>query len=255
MNMSRIVRSLVCVVVAFLWLEAAPSLAVTFTDTDFNNGDWTATKIVDTTPGNGASFTATQMTSGGNPSSFREVIHSYNSGAITVAHLNNAALYNPTTAGALSAVDFTYDIIRINPSTNAPLVGYAGLAFQNGSYYQAPADTLGTATWTSFSHAGLLPSNFTLVGGAGPAAPDLSATGSPIRFGYITFNAAPVGSGAITTDSGIDNWRVNTSSTSTPGTGGTPGGLSAVPEPSTWLLLSSGLTGLAAWRKIRRIGC
>jgi hypothetical protein len=77
--------------------------------------------------------------------------------------------------------------------------------FQGGSYYRASFDLTFDATWTSFAHAGLVATNFTLVSGAGPAAPDFSASGGAISAGFFTANTNSGGAASIVRTSGIDN--------------------------------------------------
>ncbi len=114
MNMNaRSTRSILCSL-AFGVSAAAlchPALAQTFTDDTFANSDWASTKIVDTTSGSAATFTAAQDTANGSPQPpSRRTKHTYLSGLIRVAHLNNNSFYDPVASGALGSLTYSYNL-------------------------------------------------------------------------------------------------------------------------------------------------
>lgn len=184
-----------------------------FSDGTFADADWDSVEIGDTACG---SFTAAQVTSGGNPDAFRRVTHSFCLGSLDVGHLRVAAVYDPPTQGAVSTVSFAFDARHLNASPEVA-VAYAGLLFQNGSYYIGPVDPVFGDGWTHFERSSLTAGDFSRVGpGPGPATPDFSSAGAPIRFGYFTANSSQGGpcdpadpcSVPQFRESGIDNWSV-----------------------------------------------
>jgi hypothetical protein len=213
-----------------------------FSDGTFNNADWNNTKILDTA-GN-ASFSAVQVASGGNPGSFQQTIHSLNEGLMGAGHLNSNFAYNPSVQGAITSVDFRYDLIEFSPLNGFEVI-YQPLLFQNGTYYVGSFDNLDQAVWTTFTHSGLTASGFGnsdggySLPGAGPASPNFSSTGGLIEFGFFSGNT-PVG-GPFTTSSGIDNLAITIHAV--PAT---------VPEPSYLFLLAITLAGLVASQRNRQ---
>jgi hypothetical protein len=215
----------------------AQAAGVTYQDSTFNNANWTATKALDTTAGNAATFSAGQVTTGGDPGAFREVTHNLDPGRIVVAHLLAGTTYNPSTQGAISAVSFSDDLIGLN---EGGVTGYTLLLFQNGSYYGTGAggvagdDAIGQGTWQHFSHVGLTALNFANYSplGTGGLFPDFSSTGAPIQIGYMSTNTESGGFGTTTT--GIDNFAVS---------------ITSVPEPCSAVLVIVACGTLCWWRK------
>ena len=231
---SRTTLALTLALVLLFGVARQPAKAATiFSDGTFNNADWTNTKILDTA-GN-ASFAAFQVASGGNPGSFQETNQSLNQGWIGAGHLNSAFLYNPSVQGAITSIDFRYDLIEFSPLNGIEVV-YQPLLFQNGTYYTTGGENLNQAVWTTFTHSGLPASSFTdtefgyTLPGSGPATPNFSSTGGPIEFGFFSGNT-PIG-GPFTTSSGIDNLVITLHTAS-----------ATVPEPSYVALLGISLTG------------
>jgi len=216
--------------------------ATVFFDGTFNNADWNETKIVDTA--NNGSFSAFQMASGGNPGSFRETNQSLNQGLLGVSHLRSTFAYNPSTQGAITSIDVSYDLQEFAPLGGFEVV-YGILAFQNNTYYIGPTENLNQSSWTSFSHHGLTEASFSDTFGAsgplgpGPATPDFAANGGAIEFGFFSGNT-PIG-GPFNTTSGIDNLSIT---------------INSIPEPASGGLISIGLGGLAILRwRLRESKC
>lgn len=220
---------------ALLVVTAAPAATVTFSDGTFAGGDWDATKIIDTTAGATATFNATQVAAGGNPGDFRQVTHIYDAGNIFVGHLALGATYDPSASGAIVSLDYSYDLIHINPPPNQA-VGYGIALYQTGSWYSsAPFDLIFPQVWTSFGLGSLTAANFALRAGAGPATPDFSGAGGLMTFGYLTANSNTGGAPGLTRVSGIDNWRVE---------------LTTVPIPAgAWLIATAFSTALLTLRR------
>ena len=149
---------------------------VTFTDSTFGDADWTGS-IVDQT-GLPASFVANQISSGGNPGPYRALSHVYGGpGSIITAHLQNAAVYNPSTQGAFTQLDASFDLLLLDGGVSG-VVGYGVTVFQNGSYYiHAFSEIAEFESWTSHTNTGLTSSNFVLIQGGGPAQPNFSSSG------------------------------------------------------------------------------
>ena len=223
-----------------LALLATPALAdVSFFDGTFNDADWTAAKFIDTTAGASATFTAAQVATGGNPGSYRNTDMNFTLGAIGVAHLSNSSTYDPTTQGAVSTIDFSYDLLVTNPHVPNAAVRYDILLVQGGVRYATTFfGDLITAPpgWTHFSHPSLTASDFIdyASGGFGTANPNFSAAGGLIEFGYVTRNSST--GATVTTHSGIDNWNL---------------AVHTVPEPSTAASLAFGAASLLALRRRR----
>jgi len=165
---------------------AAP---INFTDGIFNDTDWSSSIIFE----NGtqsASFTAYQVTAGGNPGEYRALNQHYGgNGNIITSHLFNGATYIPMNQGAVASLNFSFDTILFNGG-NSNGVAYGGLIFQNNSYYRAGYELVSSNNLNQWENhnLNLLASDFVLVSGTGPAIPDFSPTGSTIQFGYVGLN-------------------------------------------------------------------
>lgn len=228
-NRTRLVSLVVAASVA-LTAPVVGASTIQFLDGTFAEADWSAAKILDNTPAAGASFTASQSGSGGNPGEFRQVTHVYGLGSIIVGHLNDAATFDPTVSGGILSLAYSYDLERLQLDSSGA-VAYTPVIFQNNAWYGLPAYNSTTATsWTSFGQAGLTAASFILRVGSGPSAPDFSGTGAPMVFGYLTANTNTNAAVTATRSAGIDNWRVE---------------LTTVPLPASVWLLATGLAAVA----------
>ena len=107
------------------WPAAASNTTVTtFSDGTFNNGDWAATKIVDTTPDpSQSSMSAQQTATGGNPGPYLGVTQSASgTGTVTFGNIDQAAVYDPRTSGAISTIDLSFDH-QVDPNLDTESAG------------------------------------------------------------------------------------------------------------------------------------
>ena len=214
-----------------LALAAAAQLqASTFFDGTFNNSDWTATKVLDTS-NPPASFTAGQAAFDGNPAPFRETTQNFGNnnanGSIWVAHLDSNFIWDPGTQGAIAALNFSFDGKSFSNGVSGG-IGYGLVAFQNNTYYLADFTAVSQSQWTNHMAMDLTAGDFFLPG-FGTGTPNFSAGGTPIEFGYFTENG--ITTNTDTTVSGIDNYS-----------------LEVVPEPSTWAVAALSLAAIIALR-------
>jgi len=227
---SLLIRAAILLCAAALSVKAG----VIFFDGTFNDGVWSDQEILD--PGNNAFFSAFQVAVGGNPGAFREVNHTLSTSDIGVSHLNPAFTYDPSTQGAITSIDVSYDLKEFAPLFGIEVV-YSILAFQNGTYFIAPFENLSQSSWTHFSHSGLIAANFingfsvSRLPGSGPFTPDFSSAGGPIEFGFFSGNTPLPFDPVSSTSSGIDNLSIAINT--------------GVPEPASVALLGIGLVTLA----------
>jgi hypothetical protein len=238
---ARIVAVAVAVVV---WGSPLVARAVTFSDGEFLNANWSGSIVAQTgvTP---ATLTAGQVLSGGNPGAFRRVEHAYGgagSGSIISGHVFSS-VYDPATQGAIGSVQFELDLNLFNGGESNG-VAFGALLTQGMSVYLAghvlkcepegasnPSCVSTTLNvWTEHDLGPFVAASFLNATGIGPALPDFSATGLPIQFGFYASNGTG-GPNRTATNSGVDNWSVDINP-------------AAVPEPGTLLLIAvaGGLT-------------
>jgi hypothetical protein len=213
------------VVTATVIAGVVTAQAQTFSDTTFNNSDWTALSFTQGT----TSFTAGQV-SLGNPDTGRQVSHVLGDmTAIGVAHVFNPASVTIGTGG-IAGLTYQIDFI-VQPF--AP-VGVGFLVVQNGRYYISNYFGATQTQWTTAVSDTLTESMFGEVNISMSTVqntnsnPDFDLVGSTLQFGYFTANSG----GPITIQSNYDNFSVSAE---------------AVPEPATMTLLA--IPALMALRK------
>lgn len=183
-------------------------------------------------------------------------------GGVVLGQINNTFEWDPTVDGAVELMEFSFDLRAIESggfSTSLGIVGafFRPILLQNGIIYRASTSISSlqppsSGSWTVnpliFTFDSL--ADWTRDG----ASPNLSATGGVLRFG---FEAGLLGSCASTatgncgssfSTSALDNFFVRVTSASTQ----EPPDPTAIPEPSTVLLLSAGL-GLLLFRRRQRV--
>jgi len=177
---------------------------------DFEGPDlWTATVTNST---NGSEATA-ELATGGNPGSFRSMIHRLpgtsngenNPTQISVVHMFTGGGWDPATEGALSHIDYSEDQIELAPPFEGAAIGARFVIQQDGIAYLASINennAYRNTDWQTTRVDGLTPGHFSPAPG-----PDFSATGGALTFGFMRSNTSRSSGGIITTH-GIDNWTV-----------------------------------------------
>ncbi|HVL16166.1 MAG TPA: YncE family protein [Gemmata sp.] len=181
---------------------------VTFADGQFQDNNWAATKIVDTTVGQTASQAVGQAATGGRGGAYRETSHTWTGGdaatsrGMTLAHLRAGAVYDPGVRGPIESVDYSFHVRVLRQTGGTPGMAMFPIVRQNGAYY-VHYNIIESPDWTRRSFPGLTAADFT----NGTAAPDFSAAGAPIEFGYATSTGFQE-SVVVNVVGGLDNWTV-----------------------------------------------
>ena len=237
---------------------AAPAArAATIGDGAFNDTNWSITKFANL----GSNVSGSQVTIGGNPGDYRQVIDSVASASradpnskLVGVNIYLPGVYDPATHGALGAIDFAMDTICAAPACYGAGQGAGFAVAQGGNFYiNAQFDTgLAGSGWIARAYT-LGAADFSLVdlnsvSDTDPSHhPDFSVNGAPMQFGFVTLNSA-VDTGyysGYSVASGYDNWSTNVP---IPGGGG-------VPEPATWAVMLMGFGGLGAALRRRSAAC
>ena len=185
--------------------------AVTFSDSTFDDVDWTATVAHDTSPNPGAtSFSAGQVATGGSgeppdsPYRFTD-IDWIGPGGPFIGHLLSGATWDPASQGAIARIDASFEVNVFN----APFIGGTSVrpaARQDGTWYRSFEPFIATLnSWTSKDFNDISFNKF----GAGPGGSTLDTTffGAPIEFGYVV-NVNPSSPAILNNLSGVDNWTL-----------------------------------------------
>ncbi|HEV3306791.1 MAG TPA: PEP-CTERM sorting domain-containing protein [Candidatus Sulfotelmatobacter sp.] len=222
---------------AALCISVVPALAntVDFTDSTFNLANYSESTLFVS----GGTLSFDQCASCGNPGQALQILVSFSgAGSAAIGFVNNGFSYDPLTQGAVTSMDASVD---------KDLTGDAGagntfrpLIEQDGNFYLAaisgpiiPAS--GTTGYNTLSQTGLVATDFLqynfATGTFGSANPNFE--GDTMLFGLGQIFSA---NGAENLEADYDNLNIGVNS-------------SSVPEPSSLLLLSAGLIGLAACRR------
>jgi hypothetical protein len=164
--------------------------AVTFTDTEFPDSDWSLAAVA-TPPLAGLPFSARRVGSGGNPGAYRLLIVDLPLEVRTVSLLDSmvAAVYNPATQGAIYRIEFSLDCNNIAVASGyrqnwLPTLEQGGRRFTPDRDFAATCFSPG---WYTKSWLGFDASAFNLVDGpscgVGETCPDFSGQGLPIHLG------------------------------------------------------------------------
>lgn len=195
---------------AMATLQVSPYPAVVFEDGEFVAAEWSAT-VAPLPPQGGPTVTVLQSAGGGLPGAYRSIRYDMSAGpsAASVFHLAAAARYEPSTLGAIYAIDFSVDCNK----TGAAEID-AGLLLEQGGRRFAGALQACTIDWAiPVARTSLRAADFRLLDGpacaAGESCPDFGAGAQALRFGVVTAAQVPAGQPAASFLQGVDNWRVS----------------------------------------------
>ena len=217
-------------IIYVLFIVSSNSMSATFTvaDTEFDNTDWSTTKVIDTTAGMSASSTNTQQLSGGNPGAYRQTIHDWqvtvDNVNIEFAHLFTPMSYDLGSLGAINSIAYSMDA-KVDQAPQVNAINFRFLVEQDSIFYASNETVvLVNSSWNNISST-LSEADFVALGGA--SNPDFSNAGSPLRFGYVSRNGGSNTGATLQAVGGVDNWSA-----------------AVVPIPATAWLFGSGLLGL-----------
>lgn len=201
-----------------LTVSSVPGLVVQ--EGEFVEADWVVTAVV-TPAQNGPAFGVARAASGGIPGAFLAMSYVFDAprGSVRLYHESLPSTYDPATLGAISALDFSFNCVKLSASATGLFADVIPMIRQGGRRFIANFQgwdwrTLCvSSSWSdSLVVAGLRSDDFTLADGPacgpGEVCPDFSAQGEPMRMGLSTGVDATSASSAGTIAQGIDNWKL-----------------------------------------------
>ena len=196
------------VVAALICVTSISSKAeeVIVCDGEFLVDDWEA--IVLQADG-GASGSYTQELTGGDPDSFRRIVHNVPGGGnfLVVFHRFDAFIYTPSVDGPISTIDYSEsrrNLSGMGEVTSALALQQDGVVYV--SFLQNLSADQNWSTGELFDITSADFGNYVFNNLVGQNSPDFSATGGEIKFGFARGNSS-LSSGYIRTN-GIDNWSL-----------------------------------------------
>ncbi|MCY2990967.1 MAG: hypothetical protein NTY19_24290 [Planctomycetota bacterium] len=135
-----------------------------------------------------------QQVLGGGPfeASYQRGTHTLTN-SVNVAHWSKlvgaGGVYDPAQSGAITSLEYGYDFAVFSGPSPSSQVGVGLLIRQGLALYVANYTFVGQDGWRRLGSA-VTASDFRLLDGAGPAAPDFSIRGAPLEIGYLTANSA-----------------------------------------------------------------
>jgi hypothetical protein len=234
-------RATFALAAALLLLTATSTFGLTFSDATLEPANWTYHMGVSFGDGNGYGSVALSA-----PGYFYGHLHSedtwdpylgyYRTGSIHVEcyWLQNAAVYTPSTQGAISAINWQYNLKGSVVGTYGggfyswvPAIRQDGDLYVYTSYFGNWYDN----NWHTMTFAGLTPQDFA---GSSPYDPlDFSETGGQMEFGGWIM-AVTGGNSDEYLDLYVNDWEVS------------------VPEPSSLTVLASLLGTACSLRRAKR---
>jgi len=214
-------------------MGTAHGAVIEFSDTEFQNGDWSGVEVRDTTPNNSFVFNAGQQLAGGNPGAYRRVTNELGTNTaslITSGHIFAGGTFDPGEDGHFVSFDITLDGISIGAAAGA--MAYGLLLEQGGNFYtRSLGQVLNGGVWQSLSATGIVESDFFSETGG---TLDLSDSGSVISVGFFVANGT-FGTPSIN-EGGVDNWNLKIN----------------LPEPGGLGLVIAGLVALLGTNRFQR---
>ena len=204
---------------SILAVSSAPG--VVFADANFAEADWAVTAVINPAS-SGATHSASQAATGGNPGAFRSVTYvmPQTPASVRLFHTPVSGVYDPAAQGAIYVIDFALDCVRLAFEGVNQSPSVIGMIEQGGRRFIPASDTYAwlwycnqNSYWETVTPiSSVSVGEFALTDGpaCGPAeaCPDFSAQAAPIRVGFMTSvavnSSAPPGSIV----QGIDNWKV-----------------------------------------------
>jgi hypothetical protein len=237
---------------------ATPILASTvYTDGTFTNGTWQSVALI-TSPD--SSVTIAQGSATGNPGNFASMQFSFfltPSGVtrtLQSAFIQNDFSWDPALDGSVGSINFSMDVKNLSsPGFSVPVSAFwRPVLRQSGNIFSVANSSLqpttGGTAFQSFAW------NFTsasqwIQSGNASLAPNFSASGAPIQFGFRVEASIVCSGGGIcggtSLNEAMDNYRVEITAAEQ---------TSGIPEPSTWILATTSLVFFAGARRRCRAG-
>ncbi len=194
---------------AHLAVSATPGIV--FSDGQFLTSQWRAAPaIVAGYPT--FAHSEEQVPADGHPDAFRRmnVEVAPGSGVSNVSHLRLASTYDPAVQGAIRVIDYAEDCIQLDASAFTYVESGAFIEQLGRRYFSSRSPVqCSKAGWTRVTLDRLSDRDFEHFDGpacgAGETCPDFSASGAPMRFGYVKSTFGAPGDSA---QHGIDNWKI-----------------------------------------------
>jgi hypothetical protein len=192
-------------------VDGCGSVPQTFADGDFADGVWASAEVPVRSYGTRSLDSVTTVSPGGNSGAYHRVEVTVTAtedqpSTIWVAHALAGAQYDPSMEGEICALSVFLDGTDQFDLPNRSSF-FSVFLLQAGTYYWGERLEVKSGTWETGTWA---IDDFVKFHGDGPDAPDLSASGTSIQFGYLTGSSRPVTApGTGTTVAGVDNFKVD----------------------------------------------